>query len=155
MYGTFDPRTIEGWTEMDLPYGELILKARKLYKTKDLSEDVVQRLTDHGMVWTMTVFKTQILPTLKVYKQLYGDTQVPYDFRVPNVVKSAWTPEMWDLPLGHQVSQLRGGRHIKVDEEDKRALEALGYKSPDETMEFSCFSSAGHYVQENGTAPRC
>ena len=60
MYGTFDPRTVEGWTEVDLPYGELILKARKLYKTKDLSEDVIHRLTDHGMVWIMTKFKTQI-----------------------------------------------------------------------------------------------
>ena len=34
---------------------------------------------------------------------------------------------MWDLPLGQQVSDLRGGRHIKVDAEDKRALEALGF----------------------------
>ena len=103
------------------------------------------------MVWTMTVFKTQILPTLKVYKQLYGDTRVPVDFRVPNVVKSAWTPEMWDLPLGRQVSELRSGRHIKVDEEDKRALEALGFSIENtNTKRWNSlvFPALMHYCQE-------
>ena len=63
---------------------------------------------------------------------------------------------MWDLPLGQQVSDLRGGRKINVDAEDKRALDALGFSyekaNPHaKRWESVVFPALVHYVKENGT----
>ena len=76
----FDPSSVQGWTEEDLPLGKLVKKARKLHKTDRLTVDMIQRLSDHGMVWKMTAFKTKILPALHKYQELHGNLDIPQSF---------------------------------------------------------------------------
>jgi hypothetical protein len=86
--GKFDPRSVVGWPEEDLPLGKLVKKARKLYKTEELADAVIERLAARGMVWNLSAFKTKVFPALQRYKELNGDMEVPKSFKVPTMIHS-------------------------------------------------------------------
>jgi hypothetical protein len=68
----FKPSRIMGWPEMDLALGKLVKKARNLYKRNVLSPEIIQTLTDQGMVWHMTTSDiTFVKKSFHVYKNKY------------------------------------------------------------------------------------
>ena len=151
---TFDPRSVDGWTQEDLPLGKLVKKARKLYKTKELDEGMIERLAVHGMVWNLSAFKTKVLPALQTYKKLKGNLEVPTDFKVPHD-DPQWPRASWGGALGNQVSQLRNGKSMKLDDEDKKSLEDLGFSiesASTKRWNSVVFPALCQYWQENGTA---
>ena len=64
---------------------------------------------------------------LAVYKELYGDLQVPHAFMVPS--GAPWPAEAWGLKLGSRVDHIRNREHYIKDAPERRAeLDAMGFR---------------------------
>jgi hypothetical protein len=64
----------------------------------------------------------ELSAALSAYRQLYGDLEIPRDFRVP-INDSSWAQGLWGMNLGCTVSNIR---HLKTWKRYHKELKALG-----------------------------
>ncbi|KAG3074694.1 hypothetical protein PI124_g7882 [Phytophthora idaei] len=117
--------------------GRAVNVVRTRYKPqedkKGLSTQMIEELERVGFVQNVPQFKWDhyVLPSLQTFKKLYGNTDVPYYFVVPERDES-WPKLAWGKRLGLTVTVMRVGRAY--------ASQMAGSKEELEKLEF-CFST--------------
>ncbi|CAK4686249.1 hypothetical protein LEN26_009418 [Aphanomyces euteiches] len=78
-------------------------KIRRWYKDGALPDDVVQQLDGLKFVWDVMDHNWNMkVLALSKYKDIYGDTYMPYSYVVPDQDPN-WPKDTWNMKLGHVV----------------------------------------------------
>ncbi|KAE8997833.1 hypothetical protein PF011_g15309 [Phytophthora fragariae] len=91
-----------------------------------MSKEELDRM---GFCYDMSIperdWAEKILPSIRVYRQMFGDCIIPYTFTVPSL--PPWPEKAWGMALGAAVSKCRGGTYYmdKVAR-DREVLDAVG-----------------------------
>ncbi|OQR97062.1 hypothetical protein ACHHYP_12711 [Achlya hypogyna] len=79
---------------------------RKLQREGKLPPAAATELEKLNMVWDVNAYKWQMkIEALTAYKAVYGHTDVPYSFVVPDQ-DTRWPRDTWGQALGKQVSNI-------------------------------------------------
>ena len=103
-----------GWPRHlhDLRLGRLVDRIRISYKRGDLDETVVRRLEGMRFVFYAHEYRwfKKTLVSLQIYKDLYGDFPIPFDFVVPNE-DPQWPRKLWGKKVGLLYQTVRSRLH--------------------------------------------
>ncbi|KAE8971707.1 hypothetical protein PR001_g26811, partial [Phytophthora rubi] len=122
----------ESWPKLAWGYhlGEVVGKIRhqEAYSTQmAMSKEELDRM---GFCYDMSIperdWAEKILPSIRVYRQVFGDCIIPYTFTVPSLPQ--WPEKAWGMALGAAVSKCRGGTYYmdKVAR-DREVLDSVGF----------------------------
>ena len=111
--------------------------------------DQIQKLTQLGFEWEPqrdTRGWPEIRRSLEMYRDLYGNLSVPFNFVVPS--QNPWPAEVWGVQLGSRVSDIRAGRIYLKYREELNAMKFV-WDATDHSFE-KFFRALTIYRQENG-----
>ncbi|KAF0696010.1 Aste57867_13223 [Aphanomyces stellatus] len=104
-------------------YGKTIRTSeiRRFYKDGALPASVVDDLNSVHFIWDKFGYLwNNKIAALRVYKELYGHTRVPFAFVVPDE-DPAWPKDTWNLRLGRAVSTIL--KDVQTSKRKQKQLE--------------------------------
>lgn len=122
------PSNDQNWAKQlwNFRLGYLINRLRK--GLIPLTDEQIGQLDAIGFIWKVTdaIWERDILPALRIYKNIHGHLMVPTEFCVPSNCE-IWPKRLWGFTLGSRVRALRKGLYSAQLEQDHDKLIEMGF----------------------------
>jgi hypothetical protein len=95
-------------------------------------------------------WENEVVPALLMYKDVYGDLEVPQPFEVPP--SEPWPEHLWGMKLGTMVNSIRSAEsYVRNDPERRRWLDSKGFEWDEKKRQWESTQEAFEtYLQEHG-----